>query len=165
MPDEVELRRASPDSGCPGPRHHGFTLIELVVAAAIVLTVAAILVPNLRSALEAARIARAVADIRTLESEIGAYELATGSLPRTLADLGRSSRDPWGAPYQYLNFAEVKGKGQMRKDRFLVPLNTAYDLYSVGKDGKSAPALTAGVSQDDIIRANDGAYVGLASQY
>ena len=55
--------------------------------------------------------------------------------------------------------------GQARKDRFLVPLNSDYDLYSAGKDGKSRPPLSAQMSQDDIVRANDGAYIGLASQY
>jgi general secretion pathway protein G len=53
----------------------------------------------------------------------------------------------------------------MRKDRFLVPINTDYDLYSMGKDGRSSPPLTAKASRDDIIRANDGAYIGLASNY
>lgn len=55
--------------------------------------------------------------------------------------------------------------GQVRKDRFLVPLNSDYDLYSAGKDGESRPPLSASMSQDDIVRANDGAYIGLASQY
>jgi len=55
--------------------------------------------------------------------------------------------------------------GQARKDRFLVPLNSDYDLYSAGKDGESRPPLSAQMSQDDIVRANDGAYIGLASQY
>ena len=73
--------------------------------------------------------------------------------------------DPWGNPYQYLNFADTKGKGAMRKDRFLVPINSYFDLYSIGKDGQSVPPLTAKVSKDDIIWANDGDYVGLASQY
>jgi general secretion pathway protein G len=144
----------------------GFTLVELLIVMAIVITIAAIAVPNLRAALDAARIARAVADIRALESEITTYEFLNGKLPDTLVDIGRGNLlDPWGSPYQYLNFANAKGKGQMRKDRFLVPLNSTYDLYSMGRDRKSVPPITANVSQDDIIRASDGGYVGLASQY
>jgi general secretion pathway protein G len=50
----------------------------------------------------------------------------------------------------------------MRKDRFLVPINSDFDLYSMGKDGESVPPLTAQKSRDDIIRANDGAYIGPA---
>ena len=50
----------------------------------------------------------------------------------------------------------------MLKDRFLVPINSDFDLYSMGKDGKSQMPLTAKDSRDDIIRANDGAYIGLA---
>ena len=59
----------------------------------------------------------------------------------------------------------VFGKGGMRKDRFLVPINTYFDLYSMGKDGKSVPPLTAQASQDDVLWANDGGFIGLASQY
>jgi general secretion pathway protein G len=55
--------------------------------------------------------------------------------------------------------------GEARKDYFLVPLNSEYDLYSVGKDGESRPPLSVPVSADDVIRANDGAYVGLAANY
>lgn len=133
---------------------------------AIIMTVSAIAVPNLQAALDDARLARAVADIRTLETEIEQYQIINGQLPNSLADIGRDTLlDPWGNPYQYLNFATVKGKGKMRKDRFLVPINSDYDLYSMGKDGESVPPLTAKQSQDDIIRANDGSYLGLASEY
>ncbi len=52
-----------------------------------------------------------------------------------------------------------------RKDRFLVPINSDYDLYSKGKDGESKAPLSPKVSHDDIIRANDGAFVGLASEF
>ncbi|HSF04629.1 MAG TPA: prepilin-type cleavage/methylation domain-containing protein, partial [Methylomirabilota bacterium] len=89
-------------------------------------------------------------------------------LPTDLVEIGQGSlRDPWGRPYVYLNFAAAgpNAKSQMRKDRFLVPLNSTYDLYSTGKDGKTQPALTAKVSWDDVVRANDGGYVGLASSY
>ncbi len=55
--------------------------------------------------------------------------------------------------------------GRARKDHNLVPINGDYDLYSVGADGKSAPALTAEVSQDDLVRANNGAFVGFARDY
>ena len=64
-----------------------------------------------------------------------------------------------------LNFETVKGKGKMRKDRFLVPINSDYDLYSMGEGGTSVPPLTAKSSRDDIIRANDGQFVGLAEKY
>jgi len=57
------------------------------------------------------------------------------------------------------------GDAQPRKDRFLVPINSDYDLYSVGPDGESTSALTAAQSRDDIIRASDGAYVGVAENF
>ena len=53
----------------------------------------------------------------------------------------------------------------MRKDKKLVPLNSDYDLYSMGPDGESKPPLTAKASKDDIVRANDGEFVGLAERY
>ena len=53
----------------------------------------------------------------------------------------------------------------MRKNRFMVPINSDYDLYSMGKDGQSVSPLTAKASRDDIIRANDGQFIGLASNY
>jgi general secretion pathway protein G len=73
--------------------------------------------------------------------------------------------DPWGNPYQYLNHYTMKGNGQARKDRFLKPLNSDYDLYSMGKDGQSSPPLQAKPSLDDVIRASNGSYVGLASNF
>jgi general secretion pathway protein G len=46
-----------------------------------------------------------------------------------------------------------------------VPINSDYDLYSEGKDGNSAPPLGAAQSLDDVVRANDGGYVGLAANF
>jgi general secretion pathway protein G len=51
---------------------------------------------------------------------------------------------------------------QARKDQFLVPINSDYDLYSMGADGRSEPNLNSQERRDDVIRARDGAYVGLA---
>ena len=76
-------------------------------------------------------------------------------------------RDPWGNPFQYLriNGGNLKGKGSLRKDKSLVPVNSDFDLYSMGKDGVSVPPFTAKQSHDDIVRANNGGYIGLAADY
>jgi general secretion pathway protein G len=150
----------------PKHRRQGFTVVELLIVVAIILTIVAIAVPNLLAAIDQAKMARAVGDIHTIGLAVQEYDVLNGEYPNSLAqtDYG-STLDPWGHPYQYLNFANTKGKGKMRKDRFLVPINTAFDLYSMGKDGASVAPLTAKQSQDDIIWANDGSYVGPASNF
>lgn len=144
----------------------GFTLVELLIAVAIILTVAALAIPNLLAAVKQAKIAKAVGDIHSIGTDIEGYSLVNSQFPNTLADIGYGNyNDPWGNPYQYLNFANTNGKGKMRKDRFLVPINSFFDLYSMGPDGKSVSPLTAQASQDDIIWANDGDFIGVASDY
>jgi len=144
----------------------GFTLVELLVVIAILGTISSIAIPGYKNYIEKARIVTAIAEIGILQKEIAGYEAANEVLPNTLNDIGRGNLlDPWVNPYQYLNFANVKGKGKMRKDHFLVPLNSTYDLYSMGKDGLSKTPLTANASHDDIIRANNGTYIGIASEY
>ena len=144
----------------------GFTLVELLIAMAILLTISAIAIPHLVSALDQAKLAKAVGDIKTIETDIVGYQSVNGVLPDTLAQIGDDTiLDPWKNPYQYLNHATVHGNGQVRKDRFLVPLNSDYDLYSMGKDGLTASPITAGVSQDDVIRVASAGYIGLASLF
>jgi general secretion pathway protein G len=138
----------------------------LLTVVANIFTNVALSVPPVLASLESARVARAVGDIVAVEDDIAGYNASNGKLPNTLADIGRDTLlDPWGSPYQYLNFANGVSKSQMRKDRFLVPINSDYDLYSMGQDKQSKPPLTANMSQDDVVRANDGSFVGLASTY
>ncbi len=142
----------------------------MLIVIAIIGTILAIALPMFQSVLDQARIARAIGDISAVQTDIAAYEAGGKGLPASLATIGRASLlDPWGSPYQYLRFdLEQKGKGPpkgARKDRFLVPINSTYDLYSIGKDGKTVAALTAKSSRDDIVRANDGGFIGLAEKY
>lgn len=133
---------------------------------ALLLTIAAIAVPSLLAAVDASKVARAVGDIRAMEDDIALYQVMNNKLPDTLAQAGDGAlMDPWGNPYRYLNHTNMKGNGQARKDRFLVPLNDDYDLYSMGKDGATAGPITAKKSEDDVIRAGSGSYIGLASQF
>src|ERR1700744_4026067 len=91
----------------------GFTMVELVVTLAIILTIAAMAIPNLVSAVELAKVARAVADITSLEDEVALYQSIYGVLPDTLAQVGYGGfLDPWKNPYEYLNHATMKGNGK-----------------------------------------------------
>jgi len=123
-------------------------------------------VPSLLAAVDASKVARAAGDISAIQKDVALYQTMNNTLPDSLAQAGDGALlDPWGNQYQYLNHANMKGNGQARKDRFLVPLNDDYDLYSMGKDGVTAAPITAKASQDDIIRACSGSYIGLASQF
>jgi general secretion pathway protein G len=139
----------------------------LALVVALLGALLAIGVPWYGNYRDKARNAKAAADIVMIQFDLSFYASANnGQLPVSLEVLGRGTiRDPWDNAYEYLNFATVTGTGKMRKDRFLVPINSTYDLYSKGKDGKSAMPLTATNSRDDIIRANDGGFIGLASDY
>ncbi|MDH5499215.1 MAG: hypothetical protein OEY12_17445, partial [Nitrospira sp.] len=57
------------------------------------------------------------------------------------------------------------GVGGARKDRFLVPLNSDFDVYSMGKDRASTMPLAAAQSHDDVLRASDGGFYGLAKNF
>ena len=146
-------------------QQRGLTLVELLIVIAVVATLATIALLWYVGVTEQAKIARAVADITIIGGDVDTFELTNDRLPNDLAEVGRASlRDPWGNPYVYLNYTTTP-PGQWRKDHNLVPLNSTFDLYSKGKDGQSQPPLTAPASRDDIVRANDGNYVGLASRY
>lgn len=83
--------------------------------------------------------------------------------PASLADVGADNlKDPWGRSFEYLRISDSI-PGKRRKDHFMVPVNTDFDLYSKGEDGKSQTPFTAKASRDDIVRAYDGEYIGKVS--
>jgi len=150
-------------------RQKALTLIELLLGVAIVGTLLAVGVPIYSNTVYKAKVNSAIAKIALTGQKIEDFLIDNGRLPDTLSELGEgNSLDPWGNPYQYLPILGRDKKdveGKWRKDRFLVPLNQDFDLYSMGKDEQSRAPLTAHSSWDDIVRANNGGYVGLASKY
>lgn len=156
------MKQRSRAGALPG----GFTLIELIVAVAILGIIAAVAIPNYSQYLARTRIAQAVTDIRGIELTLERVAVANnGQYPDSLAAVGIAQLDPWGRPYQYLNVMTTNNRGQVRKDRALNPINTDYDLYSMGPDGESVSPLTARQSRDDIVRARNGQFVGRAEEF
>jgi general secretion pathway protein G len=150
-----------------GSRVRGFTLVELAIALAILGVLGALSLNQYLSYIERVRVARAVIELKDITAQLDPIAFEGGTLPTTLAAIGLGGRkDPWGRPYVYLRIqGNPIGFMRSRKDQFLVPLNTDYDLYSQGKDGLSQASITNKFSLDDVLRANDGAFLGLAAKY
>ena len=146
-----------------------------MIVSVILGTLAALAIPRLNGAIYKAQIARATGDIKAIEIELYDFWADNGRLPDSLDEIGRGNTlDPWGHPYQYARIAGNLGNGNggkgangetFRKDRFLKPLNSDFDLYSMGADGATKATLSASASQDDIVRANDGGFIGLGAEY
>jgi general secretion pathway protein G len=116
-----------------------FTLIELLLVLVILGILAAIVVPKFSGRTEQAKITAAITQISSFSTALDAYEVDNGGYPQgknglnslVAAPNGLTTwkgpylkeipLDPWGNPYVY----ECPGR------------HSAYDLYSVGKDGRS----------------------------
>ncbi len=144
----------------------GLTLIELMLVVALIGVLAAIAMPIYGNYRDRINRSTAIQDVRILQLLIKDYAASEGSFPASLADVGNGGKlDPWGHAYQYVDLTGVGGKGKARKDHKLNPINSDFDLFSMGKDGVSKTQLTQKDSLDDIVRARDGAFVGLASDF
>lgn len=147
-------------------RAAGWTLIEALLVVMVIGVIATIAIPEILDTIARAKVRRAIADMRVIDFEIHQYEELVGALPQSLADLPERPRiDPWGQPYVYFPFQGPGWKGKARKDRFLVPINTTYDLYSIGLDRNTRPPLQHPWSLDDVVRANDGQFYGLGGDF
>lgn len=124
-------------------KEQGFTLLELLVVIVIIGLLGTIVAINVFGALGTSNVAKAKADIATLEQGLEQYRLDNLTYPSTSdglnallappAGLAQPERyrqggyikklpnDPWGKPYQY---AAPGRKG-------------AFDIYSLGADGQT----------------------------
>jgi general secretion pathway protein G len=118
----------------------GFTLIELLVVLVIIGVLGALIVPNLFSGLDDARMTAARTDINTVMQGLKRYKLDNQRFPSTEQGLDalikkptanpvppnwkpyldKLPSDPWGKPYQYLS-PGVRGE---------------IDVFSLGADGQ-----------------------------
>ena len=123
-------------------RQAGFTLIEIMVVVVILGILAALVVPQVMSRPDQAKVTVAQTDITAIGAALDMYKLDNGAYPSTQQGLEALVKkpggnpqprnwdpdgylkklpvDPWGNPYQYLS-PGTKGK---------------IDLYSLGADNK-----------------------------
>jgi len=123
-------------------RARGFTLIEIMVVVVIIGLLAAVIVPQVVSKVDEARVAKAKQDIASMETALTMFRLDNSKYPGTDQGLAalttqptdpsirhwrpggyvkRISKDPWGNEYQYV-FPGTHG--------------SEYDLFSLGADGQ-----------------------------
>ena len=162
----------------------GFTLLELLVVMVIIGLLASYVAPRFFDQIGKSEVKAARAQLDALDKALGAYRIDTGHYPSTQQGLGALVSkpqdeakwsgpylakalppDPWGRAYVYTDLSQRGSRGRARKDGRLNPINADFDLYSVGEDGRTTTPLTAPMSKDDVIRARDGAFLGLASDF
>jgi general secretion pathway protein G len=147
----------------------GFTLIEVMLTVVVIGLLSALAIPSYSRVMENLKVDKARQDLLVIANQVQRYRTAHDfRLPDSLDQLtGIPRLDPWKNAYRYLNFsAGTPGiKGKIRKDHNLHPLNTEFDLYSMGPDGASNAPLTAKASRDDVIWARDGSFVGKAKDF
>ena len=146
----------------------GFTLLEILAIVAILGILASIAIVIYQDYKTKAKNSAAVAQITNLSMALTNYRAEQGVYPDDLSQIpGGNQLDPWQQPFQYLNIENGGSNwhGKCRRDRNLNPLNTDYDLYSVGADGQTAKQVNNKVSLDDIIRANNGSFIGLGADF
>ena len=163
------MANTKPNSRLRARRRHqraGFTIIELLMVMVVIGLLAQIGSQKYGAYLVRVRVAKAIGDIKAIQTDIDSFEAENNRLPNNLAEIGRSTlADPFGNTYVYDVFPGGVPGGSARTDRLGVPVNSKYDLYCKGADGATAASLTAASSRDDITRANDGGFIGSGSLF
>jgi len=122
-------------------RNQGFTLIELVVVMMIIGILAGAVALNIRNRTRDAKRARAVQDIKTIETAVDLYAADNGTPPTTTQGLQalkvKPSTEPlpsnWNGPY--LRKALIDPWGTAYIYRYPGQFNpSGYDVLSYGED-------------------------------
>lgn len=120
----------------------GFTLIEIVVAVAILAILSSIVALKVIGNVESASIAKAKSDVQSLSSALNIYKLHNFQYPSTDQGLRALVEKPGGEPeaanWQAGGYIERLGKDPWNRDyQYLSPgQHGEFDVYSLGKDGQ-----------------------------
>ncbi len=117
--------------------------------------------------------AAAIAKLLKVDIKIKTFELNHNRYPDTIDELvghgglGITEEDLWvdGSRMIFTPVWNTTNMGKVRKYKDIHPVNLNYDLYTLGRDGKTATPFTSQPGCDDIVVANDGQYVGYAYRF
>ncbi len=147
-------------------RASGFTIIEAMLTIAVIALLSTIAIPMYRDYQENARVVQAANEIGSIAALIQHFFIENRTYPADLGVVNAGGRlDPWKRPYVYFPHDAKNFMKAARRDKNFKPLNSDFDLYSVGKDGASKQKLDAKESLDDVVRAVDGRFIGRASDF
>jgi general secretion pathway protein G len=119
----------------------GFTLIEILIAVALVLILGGIATFSYRGILAASARKATITTLKTIKGAIEQYENDIGELPETLRDLvkkpsNEKAAENWHAPYM-----EEEPKDGWKHAFYYAPTPEGehpYTLYSYGPKGKGS---------------------------
>ena len=169
-------------------RQRGFTLIEIMLAVAIISIIAAIATSAYRGYIAESRISTGIKDIRqieltlndlAMESRLDEFDGDSGNVrgvylengQLTLGDTGTPPStdaepwlDPWGRIYRYQRTAGAAGSGVITDGGGNVSNDPTNSLmpqsYDLFSQGVSASDTT-----DDLVRGCNGEFIGLQSDH
>ena len=140
-----------------------------MIAICILALLAAVAMPIYNQYVNRLKTSQVLVFMKKAEMGLENYYAIKLTYPATLSEIGiqEPALDPWGNPYQYLaiDIKPPPNTGHVRRDKNMNPINTDYDLYSDGPDGRSQTQLNARFARDDIVRAGNGGYIGKAQDF
>jgi general secretion pathway protein G len=120
----------------------GFSLIELLIAIAILMIISFLLVPGVLDYMKSAKKKAADISIKNFESDIKLYQLHVGKYPDRLIDLIKAPTDPklktkWEGPY--IDENKLNDPWDNPYQYKLTPGGKKpYQLYSFGPEGRGS---------------------------
>lgn len=149
--------------------NRGFSIIEALIVITILGILLSIAGPAYNQHQDQRDYAQARQDILEIQAVIDKFYIENNRFPDSLDEINQGQhQDPWSTPYFYLvvaGYDKNSSESRVRRDKKLKPVNSDFDLYSAGKDQLTKAPFTAAVSQDDIVRCNNGKYIGFAASY
>ena len=123
----------------------GFTLIEILIAIALVVIMGAIAIPGFLSYLERGRKKATVATLKSVKTNIDVFYSDVGQYPETLKDLIKKPQSEelaahWDGPYLSGKNEPVDGWNIRLHYQVVGEGEHPYELYSYGSNkGKATP--------------------------
>lgn len=147
-------------------RNQGFTLIELMITIGIISIIAAIAIPSYADFIRKGKEADAMTIVRNIEGDVEAFFAKNNYFPEYDELYTSKPLDPWGQPMVYLPLDGYPAHlGFARVDQSMTPLNSDYDIYSIGDDALTNKVISSEAASDDLVRANNGSFVGRGKEY